>query len=89
MSKNDDRADTVLYLDVAPQLCLNRVRQRNRHGEENVTLEYLETVDACYRNALGAARQNMVVVTVNVREEWSVQRTTDRVVEVLSACGCK
>jgi len=87
-SANNGRADTVLYLDVAPRLCLDRVRRRDRHGEEDISLEYLETVDACYRKEMSVGHRDMVVVTVEVREEWSVQHTTDKVVEVLGGRGC-
>ncbi len=32
----------IIYLYCSPEKCLERVRQRNRKGEEGITLEYLK-----------------------------------------------
>lgn len=32
----------VIYLSIPPELCLNRIAQRGRSGEENIPIEYLE-----------------------------------------------
>ena len=32
----------TIFLDVPPETCMQRIRQRNRDGEDRVTIEYLE-----------------------------------------------
>lgn len=32
----------TVFLDVPPETCMKRIRQRNRDGEDRITLEYLE-----------------------------------------------
>lgn len=34
----------IIYLRCAPELCLNRIKKRNREGEESIPLEYLQKV---------------------------------------------
>ncbi len=31
----------IIYLKTDPSTCLERIQQRQRHGENNITLEYL------------------------------------------------
>ncbi len=33
-----------MYLKCSPEICLQRIRTRNRKGEEDISLEYIETV---------------------------------------------
>jgi len=47
MLYNDPRTEIALsqgmiYLQVKPETCLERIRSRNRSGEENITLDYLK-----------------------------------------------
>ena len=32
----------IIYLDVSPEICFDRIQQRAREGEEGITLEYLQ-----------------------------------------------
>ena len=34
--------DKIIYINIPPEICLERVRQRNRKGEDKITLEYLQ-----------------------------------------------
>jgi len=34
--------DAILYLDVSPEICFERIQQRAREGEQGITLAYLE-----------------------------------------------
>ena len=38
--------DVVVYLKCSPNVCHERISKRNRHGEETISLEYLEKVHA-------------------------------------------
>lgn len=43
-----DRVDVLIYLDVSPQTCLERVEKRARSAEEKLPLDYLEQLDMSY-----------------------------------------
>jgi len=44
-----DEPDLFIYLDCSPQECINRIEKRNRKGESNISLDYLEKVDRAYQ----------------------------------------
>ncbi len=41
-----------IYLKSTPEICLQRVKKRNRPGEENITLEYLQNIDKAHEQFL-------------------------------------
>ena len=49
---NEFPLDAVLYLDVAPPICLERIGMRAREGESGITLEYLERCHKYYEKWL-------------------------------------
>lgn len=51
-NKDEIQLDAVLYLDVDPKTCLERVGKRSRDGEANISLEYLEKCERYYKNWL-------------------------------------
>ncbi len=46
--KLSDCVGVLVYLDVEPATCLQRITARGRDSEEKIPLEYLETLDAAY-----------------------------------------
>lgn len=42
---NEYRVDGIIYLDTSPELCLERINQRKRPGEEGILIDYLQR---CY-----------------------------------------
>jgi len=45
-------ADTILYLDIEPTVCSQRIKKRSRKGEESITLEYLQKCEVYYKKWL-------------------------------------
>ena len=41
-SKSEFPIDKILFMNVEPEICKNRIKERGRVGEENIPLEYLE-----------------------------------------------
>tara|TARA_B110000091_G_C13724806_1_gene436403 strand:- start:321 stop:962 length:642 start_codon:yes stop_codon:yes gene_type:complete len=70
----------IVYLDVDPALCLQRVRTRDRNGEEGITLEYLECIDRWYRTILFNTPHSCVVAKVTVQKESSAHDVATAVV---------
>ena len=44
--------NAIMYLDVEPTVCLERIGKRAREGEDGIPLEYLEKCDRYYRKWL-------------------------------------
>lgn len=38
---NDYELEKIVYIDADPDICEKRIHKRNRHGEENISLDYL------------------------------------------------
>ena len=60
--------DYFVYLDVEPELALKRIKTRDRCGENNITLEYLELLRKQYEKLLDQA-QNVFCVDANLDTE--------------------
>jgi thymidylate kinase len=58
--------DYFIYLDVEPELALKRIKTRDRHGEDNITLAYLESLHEQYEKQLNQTRN---VFRVNANSE--------------------
>ncbi len=55
---SDFALDGVYYLDVAPEVCLERIAKRAREGESGITLEYLSKCDKYHREWLQLGQRN-------------------------------
>ena len=49
---NDLKPSVVVYLDARSDSLLDRIRERDRPGEESITIEYLEHLRKCYSDLL-------------------------------------
>ena len=56
--------DYFIYLDVEPELALKRIKTRDRHGEDDITLAYLELLHEQYEKQLNQTR-NVFCVNAN------------------------
>lgn len=50
--KKDVKVDGYIYIKADPKTSLERIRKRNRSGEENITLEYLEKLHKAHNEWL-------------------------------------
>jgi deoxyadenosine/deoxycytidine kinase len=41
-----------IFIDTPPSVCFERIHKRARKGEDNITIEYLNHCDSCYRKWL-------------------------------------
>ncbi|QIH04850.1 thymidine kinase [Dasineura jujubifolia toursvirus 2a] len=48
----DKHIDTMFFLDISPEQCFERVRQRNRFEEMDLQLDYLISLDNTYKRVL-------------------------------------
>ena len=55
----------VIYLTIPPEVCVKRIAQRGRAGEENITLDYLEKCAKYHDIWLNASALDFHVVRMN------------------------
>ncbi len=48
----DDYQINIVYLRTTPEVCMERVKRRNRKGEENIKISYLDLLHKCHENWL-------------------------------------
>jgi len=51
--ENQYHVDGIVWMTASPSLCLSRIQQRGREGEQKITLEYLEKCDLYHVEWLG------------------------------------
>tara|TARA_B100001741_G_scaffold237172_1_gene198143 strand:- start:501 stop:1145 length:645 start_codon:yes stop_codon:yes gene_type:complete len=79
-----------IFLDIPPTEAFQRVLMRHRDAEAKTTLEYLETVEAAYKEWL-ARQQNVTVIDANrpveevVNDVWSVIQQAPLLKKALTA----
>jgi len=73
--------DYFIYLDVEPELALERIKSRDCYGESNITLDYLETLRKQYENQSVQIR-NVFCVDANLDIE-SVERKVRSILKLI------
>lgn len=69
----------LIYLNASPETCLERVKKRNRPQEQDITLEYLQSIHRGYQDLIKSAKTGFfpwshAVSVINV--PWDVSTTT-------------
>lgn len=67
------RPHFIVYLDVTPKRSLERIRQRDRACEANITLEYLQRLYQGYEEFLAEISRLIPVLRVQWNEFWDVE----------------
>ena len=71
------RPDVIVYLDTSPETALERIKNRNRECETDMSLEYLTALRDGYEQWLVSIR-NIIPV---VRIDWNTFGSVDDVIE--------
>lgn len=88
-TQHHSNSEMVIFLEVEPSLCFQRVKSRNRIGEENITLDYLRRIDHWYRTVLFDTANVNVVAKVTVQKEWSAHDVATAIVDTIAANHAK
>jgi deoxyadenosine kinase len=67
------RPHMIVYLDVAPEVSLQRIKQRERGCESGISLEYLTGLAANYEEFLKEISRLIPVLRVDWNEYWDVE----------------
>lgn len=78
--------DVCIYLRTEPEICYERIRHRNRQGEQKIEMEYLRKCHSAHEawiKEIQAANSNTIVYTIEVGVKTPKQILTE-VLEILS-----
>ena len=56
----------IVYLKTDPNTCITRINKRNRLGESNISLEYLENCNKYHDNMLNEINNEKLVIDSNI-----------------------
>ena len=73
------RPHVIIYLDVAPQTSLERIHERDRGCESNVSVEYLQQLHDNYEEFLGEISRLIPVLRVKWEEFIQVDALADAI----------
>lgn len=81
MHKFMKRPSMIVYLDVSPQVSLERIRARGRPEEQGITLEYLTNLYECYQQFIIDISKTIPVVKVPWNTFGETRETARKIVE--------
>jgi len=69
----------IVYLDVEPEIALERIRLRNRQCEKNITLDYLKDLKYNYEEWLNTISKTTRVIKI----DWNRFINTENVIDMI------
>lgn len=73
------RPNMIVYLDLSPEVSLDRIRQRSRDMESGITLEYLVALQRRYQEFITDVSRNIPVIRVPWDEFKDVEETAEMI----------
>jgi len=68
------KPDTLIYLNIDPEIALRRNLKRMRNGESNIKIEYLRKLNQAYLKELGNLAENIIVIDGTLNEAEIVDK---------------
>jgi len=68
------KPDTLIYLNIDPEIALRRNLKRMRNGESNIQIEYLRKLNQAYLKELGNLAENIIVIDGTLDEAEIVDK---------------
>ena len=62
---NMQKIQKVIYLKTKPEICFNRISKRNRDGESNISLEYLDNCHEYHEDMIKNIKDETLVIDSN------------------------
>ena len=79
MSNFLHRPDLIIYLDVKPEIALERIKNRSRNCETNIPLEYLKDLQKGYEDWLKDVSPRIPVLRI----DWNKFKDTEYVINLV------
>lgn len=72
INTNKFKIQGIIYLQVDPNICFQRISERQRDSEDNIDLDYLETIHENHELWLNTSEENVFIVNDN--DEFSINK---------------
>lgn len=72
------KMDAFIWIDTKPEICSQRIKQRAREGEDDISLEYLNHLDNAHQNWLRNEEHSQVFISQNFEEIRSFINSLDK-----------
>ena len=73
------RPDMIIYLDVKPEIALERIKKRSRGCETTITLEYLQALQKGYEEWIQDIHPRIPVIRI----DWNTFKDTKDVLQII------
>ena len=59
------KLDGLIYVNTSPEICFNRIKKRNRNGESDITIEYLNECDKKHHDWIDNTDIKKIIINGN------------------------
>lgn len=66
----------IVYLKCSPELCLQRIKKRNRKGEESISIDYIQKVHERHEAWIGR-QKDCEILTIDT-ERYDIEKPEDQ-----------
>ena len=77
----DVRPDAYIYLRCYPNVNYDRIEKRNRSGEENIPIEYLQTLHDKHDKWMAKEKEKIPVLTIDALQNFKDPEVMMKIVE--------
>ena len=77
------KSNLHIYLKTTPDKCLNRIKERGRENEMNITLKYLEEIHNLHEEAYKKGLKNNINIIMIEINDKSIQEIIDEIVSIV------
>jgi deoxyadenosine/deoxycytidine kinase len=74
LMENTDLPDFLIYLDIEPKICLERIKERGRLCEKNIELKYLEDLHNNYKEFIDNISKKIPVFILNENSQNNLEK---------------
>ena len=67
--KEKTKVNTIIYVNTEPQLCYQRIKKRNRNGESDIPIEYLNHCHQLHEEWLCDKSLDTNIITFNGNQD--------------------
>ena len=75
--------EIVVFLQLEPRFCLERIRERGIPSEQSISVDYLKSLEAAYLRNLSELGQSVRLITVNRTD--TISEVVDRAFSIIAA----
>lgn len=68
-SKYEQNNQKIIYLKTSPDICFFRINKRNRNGEANISIDYLQNCHLYHNEMINTVKNTTQILTIDADED--------------------